>query len=657
MLCCVSDTQTTVDEILGEDGWVAQLLSNYEPRPQQLEMARVVSEAFSRGGQYMIEAGTGVGKSFAYLIPAIDHVLRNGGRVVISTHTIALQEQLIHKDIPFLKKVFPQEFSAELVKGRGNYIGLRRLARASGRQGVLFDNDGQLAELHQIEDWAYETSDGSLSDLDRQPSLPVWDRVRSDGDDCMGRKCPQYQTCFYQRARRRANGAQILIVNHALLFSDLAVREQGGSLLPDYELLVLDEAHTVENVAGDHLGLSVVNSQLRYILNTLYSERTGRGTLSSLGSNELMSVVSETRKSMEDYFDELGEWRASQPNWNGRLTEPPPIDERVSARLTELHQGLHELRMKVDDEQDQSEVQAYSERCKSLAASVQHWHGQKTPGWVYWIETEVDRRKRVTLAARPIDVGPALKALLFDKLRTVILTSATLTTGSDTSFQYLQQRLGLEEAKCVRLGSPFDYQRQMRVHVEAGLPDPTAFDFVPAACEAIQKYLLETNGRAFVLFTSYDMLQRCSETLAGFLEENGMPLLVQGAGLPRTQMLERFRTTQGSVLFGTDTFWAGVDVPGEALSNVIIVKLPFASPGQPIVEARIEKIREAGGNPFFEFQIPEAILKFRQGVGRLIRTKTDRGIIAILDPRVVTKPYGKQFLKALPECEVVIEGR
>lgn len=690
---------------MGPGGRVAQLLSGYEPRPQQIEMACVAAEAFAQGGRYLIEAGTGVGKSFAYLIPAIDHVLREGGRVVISTHTIALQEQLIQKDIPFLKNVFAKDFSAELVKGRGNYIGLRRLARASSRQGVLFETDGQLAELHAIEDWAYEIGDGSLSDLARQPSLPVWDRVRSDGDDCMGRKCPHYQRCFYQRARRRANGAQLLIVNHALLFSDLALRQQQAALLPDYECLVLDEAHTVENVAGEHLGLSLANSQLRYVLNTLYSERTGRGTLASLGSNEMMDVVRAARKSVESFFDEIGEWRERRPEWNGRLIEPPPIENTVSARLIELHQGLRELRSKVKDEQDQSEVQAYSDRCKTFASTLRHWHEQLSDGWVYWIETEADRRRRVTLAARPIDVGPTLKERLFDRMKTVILTSATLTTArrthaenrrakservghsgiapghdpspneerriaygecpqdvnatrrhSNAAFEYLRGRLGLEAAATMQLGSPFDYQRQMRVYVEAGLPDPgNPLEFVPSACDKIRKYLLETHGRAFVLFTSYDMLQRCAERLADFLEEHGMPLLVQGGGLPRTQMLDRFRSTPRSVLFGTDTFWAGVDVPGEALSNVIIVKLPFASPGQPIVEAQIEKIRRSGGNPFYDFQLPEAILKFRQGIGRLIRTRTDRGIVVILDPRVVSKPYGKQFLKALPECEVVIE--
>jgi len=647
-----------IADILGPDGRIARRLASYETRPQQLAMGEAVAAAFDAGSHLIVEAGTGVGKSFAYLIPAIERVLKNGGRVVVSTHTIALQEQLIHKDIPFLHTVLGDKFSAVLVKGRSNYLGLRRLARASGRQDLLFDSTAELAELHRVEKWAYKTTDGSLSDLPRQPSPKVWERARSDADDCLGRKCPHFDKCFYQRARRKAQEAQILIVNHAILFSDLAVRAQGASILPDYEYLVLDEAHTIEGVAGDHLGLNIADTQVRYLLNTLHHERSGRGVLQGGAGHKVVPAVAHAHRTLDKYFGELGEWAASLRDWSGRLREPPPVEQRLAADLLEIQSGLRAARGDTKDEEERSELAGLSERCTALASSIDNWHQQKTPGWVYWMETGESRRQRMTLAARPVDVGPMLKEALFDKMKSVVLTSATLNTSTEAPFGYIRGRLNLAESvQGLALGSPFNYREQLTVYVEADLPDPTSGEaFAEAACEAIKKYVKQTAGRAFVLFTSYDMLRRFAERLEGFFEAEEMPLLVHGSGMPRSKMLEAFRTTPRSVLFGTDTFWMGVDVPGDALSNVIIVKLPFAVPNHPVVEARMERIREQGGNPFMDFQLPEAVLKFKQGVGRLIRTKTDTGIVVVLDPRVCTKRYGKRFLEALPECRVLVQS-
>lgn len=657
--------------ILANGGRIAKRLPDYEVRPQQLEMADAVAAAFEKKEHLLVEAGTGVGKSFAYLVPAIEHVTRHGGRVVISTHTIALQEQLIGKDIPFLRSVFPDEFSAVLVKGRSNYLGLRRLARASARQENLFNTKKQRSELWRIEDWAYRTTDGSLADLPRQPSDAVWDLARSDHDDCLGRHCQHFGRCFYQRARRRANHAQLLIVNHALLFSDMALRHRGASILPSYDYVILDEAHTVERVAGNHLGLSLANTQAIYLLNRLHNERTGRGVLPGGPGEAVIPAVTQTRKVVDRYFGDLAVWHARKKSWNGRLREPPPIEQHATASLVELYDHLRSVRHEIQNEEDRSEYNAMMERCNELAQAIDNWHGQKKSEWVHWLEVNDSPRHRVTLSARPIDVGPELKTLLFDQVRSVVLTSATLTTarGSralrgdqgglrcvDDPFAYLRGRLGLDNARSLALGSPFDYGKQLKVYVEAGLPDPGNLTaFIPAACDAIGKYVCRTSGRAFVLFTSYNMMRQCAESLAGFFDDQQIPLLLQGSGMPRSLMLEKFRSVPRSVLFGTDTFWTGVDVPGEALSNVIIVKLPFAVPNEPVVEARIEQIRQRGGNPFMEFQIPEAILRFRQGVGRLIRSHSDKGIIVILDPRIRTKPYGRMFLKALPDCEVVVE--
>ncbi|MFQ5591119.1 MAG: ATP-dependent DNA helicase [Phycisphaerae bacterium] len=644
-----------VRKILGSGGPVAEKLPNYEVRPQQLEMAVAVAEAFAGGRHLAVEAGTGVGKSFAYLVPAIEHVLRRGGRVVVSTHTIALQEQLVEKDIPFLRGVLAHDFTAVLVKGRSNYLGLRRLARASQRQATLFESGSRLAELHRIEDWAYETTDGSLSDLERQPDAAVWDRVRSEHDDCLGRRCPTYERCFFQRARRRAGTAQLLIVNHAMLFSDLAVRSRGASILPEYDLVVLDEAHTVERVAGDHLGASVSDTQVHYLLNLLFNERTGRGVLAGHLTAQLQAAISTARTSSRDYFTRLEAWNARHGSPSGRLRAPPPVKQDVAASLVELQQRMLELRHSVKDDEDRSELAAVAERCGGLSSAIADWHAQSKPEWVYWMERKGGSPLRVTLCARPVDIGTTLKAVLFDAVKSVVLTSATLTVAKEDPFAYLRSRLRLDDVRTLQLGSPFNYREQVRVYLESAMPDPADEDaFVPAACEAIKKYVGISGGRAFVLFTSYHMLRQCAAALGPTLEQQRMPLLVQGAGLPRSRMLEMFRSTPRSVLLGTDTFWAGVDVAGDALSNVIIVKLPFASPSNPVVEADIERIRASGGNPFLQYQVPEAILKFRQGIGRLIRSRGDRGIVAILDPRVRTKPYGRRFLEALPAGAVIV---
>ena len=342
-------------DILGEGGAVAKALAAYEVRPQQLEMAEAIAAALRDCRHLLVEAGTGVGKSFAYLVPAVLHVVREGGRVVVSTNTIALQEQLIHKDIPFLAGALPVTFKAVLVKGRSNYLGLRRLGRASQRQEQLF-SDKSRAQLWAIEEWAYETRDGSLSDLPEQPDRDVWEMVRSDRSDCMGRRCPHYAKCFYQLARREAAEAQVLVVNHAMLFSDLAVRGAGASILPDYDYVVLDEAHTVEAVAAEHFGVSVTDAQVRFLLGQLYNERTGRGLLAHGAGRPAIAAARQAREVASQYFLSLQRLREDRPSWNGRLAEPPPVEERLSTTLAELHQSLAAVRNDFEDEQSRFEV-------------------------------------------------------------------------------------------------------------------------------------------------------------------------------------------------------------------------------------------------------------------------------------------------------------
>lgn len=643
-----------IEEIFGPGGRFACCFADYEDRPQQRQMADAVQDALKKHYHLAVEAGTGLGKSFAYLIGAIQAARQQKCKVLISTYTITLQEQLINKDIPFLAKALGGCFQAALARGRNNFVCLRRLEFARRKQQGLFDSAAD--ELLRLNAWASQSKEGLFSELGFVPSMQLLNAVKSEHGNCRGRKCGHFNKCFYWKSRRRLQTADIIVANHALLFSDLVLRQEKTSILPDYKFVIIDEAHNIENVAQEHFGLDISQWRVNFLLHSLYNSRTKKGFLANTGYTQAIELVKLCEKAAENFFSLVLQWRQTCGG-NGRVREKF-VEDIITEPLKKLRLALAVPAKQAGDDDERFEFLRFADLLRILQADLQDFLACSNEANVYWIEvSDKSKRKAVSLRSAPINPAVNIKQCLFDRFESVILTSATLccnNEGDESGFEFFAQRIGLEKFKPLRLGSPFDYQRQVTMYIEPDMPEPDNAAFMQTAAEKIKKYVKLTGGRAFVLFTSYKMLETIANMLSDWFSENNIEMLVHGGPVNRSELLRQFKMDRGSVLFGTDSFWQGVDVPGQALSNVIIVKLPFAVPSHPLIEGRIEHIRAQGHNPFFKYQLPQAVIKFKQGFGRLIRSKSDTGIIVVLDSRIIRKSYGKEFLTAIEECRVEI---
>ena len=692
-----------IANLLTESGPVARVLGTtaFEDRPGQRDMAAYVADTYNDGGIALLEAGTGVGKSFAYLVPALEWARANGERTIVSTNTINLQEQLVGKDLPILSRAFStgeRAVTFALLKGWRNYLCLSRLEQARAGQDSLFD-EGRGAELEAIAGWAARTADGSLSDLVEEPSTDVWDAVAAESDLCTRLKCPHFDRCFVFAARRRAAEADVVVVNHHLLASDLAVRIasdnwQEAAVLPPYRRLVLDEAHHLEDVAAQHLGTQVSMLGVQRLLGRL--ERNGRGLLPTLAAElrtheDLMGAASRdllghtvldalvaARRWAEELFGRLG--RRLDTEQVLRFTDAFASDnvwregldvalDNLLVAFSKLRDGVETIadRLSIDDPAEmrtrligelRGVVRRLDTAAEGLKATLQPAGYRPTVGpSVRWMERRGRRTPNLTLSAVPLDLAPVLKEALFDRTETVILTSATLAAGGE--FTFLEERLGLSlppSRVTIRevLPSPFDFASQCVFGIPTDIPEPRDDESGHGA--AVARVLLElahaSDGGVFGLFTSHGALRRAADAIRGQIGAR-WPLLVQGEG-QRDQLLRRFRDAGSAILLGTDSFWEGVDVPGRALRVLILAKLPFKVPSEPITAARLERLTEAGIDGFSHYLVPLAALKLKQGFGRLIRTKSDVGVVVLLDRRVVTKRYGARMLEGLPPASRAI---
>jgi ATP-dependent DNA helicase DinG len=645
-----------MQSIFGPEGLIAKTHPEYEHRPGQIEMAEAVLRAFEEKRHLIVEAGTGTGKTLAYLVPAIAAACGSGARIVISTGTKNLQEQLMDKDIPFLQETLPAKFRAAVMKGRNNYACLHRIKRAEDMP--FLEGFEQIDQFDEVFRWVTQTETGDRTELSNLPeNLPFWRHIDARSDTCLGQKCPDFDPCFITRMRQRATDADVIVVNHHLFFADLALRNGAyGAVLPDYAAVILDEAHQIEDVASEYFGTGVSNYQIDDLLRDVsylkVEDRESQKELTRVSARiqrfaDLFWISFHEGRGLEGRFTLTRRQVAQVDNLrsDGDEEEEPQADNsRYNDAYVALDNVLHRLETTLAILKDvEADADNLLRRARQLRFDLNFIVKADDKQFVYWVER---RGRGVFLRASPIDVSGFLQDRLFDKVPTVVLTSATLSSAGN--FRFIRDRLGLDEGEEMIAESIFDFENQAILYLPAKMPDPRSPQWGAAAAEEAIKIVNATQGRAFVLCTSFAGMNEMFERVASQID---FPCLVQGSA-SKSELLKKFRATPNAVLFATSSFWQGVDVRGEQLSCVIIDKLPFAVPSDPIVAARQRHIEEYGGSSFYEYSVPQAIISLKQGLGRLIRSTTDRGVLAVLDPRLRTKMYGQTFLKSLPPCRI-----
>ena len=633
----------------------------YEPRQQQVDMAYAVADAFDNNENLCIEAPTGVGKTFAYLVPAFFHACQTDKPVVITTHTISLQDQILNRDIPLLAKFLNVKIDAVVAKGRSNYLCLRKLNEIADMDQSLLPDDNITGDLGRLVSWAEKTKTGDHTDMNRPIAPQLWNAVCCERGNCLNGQCPFFASCFLMAARRRIGKARIIIANHAFFFAALATdariatrpdsdSHEREKLLPDFSALVIDEGHTLEDAAANHLGIRADSLTIRRILGRLYSDERKTGLLAAERFSEARELVVDARRRATLFFSSLLNWMEPQNKNPLRYFVPNHIENYLATPFAKLEKSLAAFADNEEDAAVKVELECLKDAVEEQHVALDIFFTMARQDFVYWMEIFGREKNDISFNCIPVDVSPLLAEQVFRK-PPVIVTSATLAVNGD--IHYFMNRIGATNAKSMILDTPFDFKKQVQTYIAKNMPDPRDVDaFLDKAEGHLRHFLTLTNGRTFVLFTSYSMMNNLAKRMEAFFEENNLTLLLQGDGLPTLKMIEKFKSTERSVIFGTSSFWTGVDVPGDALSSVIIMRLPFANPDHPLELARTERTAALGKNAFFDYTVPEAVLKFRQGFGRLIRTKDDTGIVVILDSRIIQKRYGQTFLHSIPECPV-----
>lgn len=655
-----------IKNFFSEEGILAQHFENYEYRRSQEEMAESILEILENKKHILIEAPTGIGKSFAYLVPAIYYAKKEQKKVIVSTYTINLQEQLIYKDIPFLQKILPIEFKANLLKGRNNYLCPRRLQNAMSSSSSLFETEEEL-NLEKIYQWSKRTKDGTRSDIDFKINENVWNSVCSERGICTVKTCGGENTdCFYHKAKKELADSDVIIVNHHLFFTLFdGVSDDSDGYLYKNDFVIFDEAHTIEQVATEHVSPALSREAIKYHLLRLYNQKTKKGFLLQLPSLHIQPTVINLLD-LNNYFFFLlrknlfSMEQGRMESLTCRVYDKNIAENILKPELDNLLNNLRALRPACKNEFEESELNEFITKFTEFNYIIDEFLNQKNnekgKDFVYWVELSSQKpESNVSLCSSPVDVSGYFKNNIFRVNNSTISTSATLTINNN--FEYFKNRIGGENVEGLKLSSPFDFYSQVKIYIPKNIPSPSKDHndlYMDSLQEWIYKFIKMTNGKALVLFTNSYLLKNIAKELKEVLAGDEIELLTQGTGISRSMLLKHFKSNVNSVLFGLDSFWMGVDVPGEALSNLIITRLPFMVPSHPVVQAKMEYIEQRGGNSFFEYSLPEAVLKFRQGVGRLIRHKTDKGIIAILDNRIITKSYGKYFFNSIDECEIEV---